>query len=101
MLTNVSTGEKILQENMNTKTNVQAQEGKRYRLLEDTDFEKNGSIKINDVVWTAVSENGEAISKGELVEIVRIEGNKMVVKRVEDQTPQQPEIAKENKEEEK
>ncbi len=93
--------QKLLFKNMNTKTNVQAQEGKRYRLLEDTDFEKNGSIKINDVVWTAVSENGEAISKGELVEIVRIEGNKMVVKRVEDQTPQQPEIAKENKEEEK
>ncbi len=93
--------QKLLFKNMDTKTNVQAQEGKRYRLLEDADFEKNGSIKINDVVWTAVSENGERILKGTLVEIIRTEGNKMVVKRIEEEESQQPELIKEDKEEEK
>ncbi len=91
--------QKLLFKNMNIKTNVHAQEGKRYRLLEETDFEKNGSIKINDIVWTAVSENGEKISKGELVEITKIDGNKMVVKKVEETN--QPENTKQIKEEEK
>ncbi|MBO5022139.1 MAG: NfeD family protein [Clostridia bacterium] len=91
--------QKLLFKNMNTKTNVHAQEGKRYRLLEDADFEKNGSIKINDVVWTAVSENGEKISRGQLVEITKIDGNKMVVKRVEEKP--QPQNKEEIKEEEK
>ncbi len=47
--------QKLLFKNMNDKTNLDMQIGKIYRLLEDADFEKNGLIKINDVVWTAVS----------------------------------------------
>lgn len=76
--------QKLLFKNMNTKTNIQAYEGKKYRLLEDTDLEKNGSIKINDVVWTAVGKDGEKIEKGSLVEIIGTEGNKMIVKKVEE-----------------
>ena len=77
--------QKLLFKNMNTKTNIQAYEGKKYRLLEDTDLEKNGSIKINDVVWTAVGKDGEKIEKGSLVEITGTEGNKMIVKKVEEE----------------
>ncbi len=72
--------QKWLFKNMNSKTNMDMQIGKVYRLLENADFEKNGSVKINDVVWTAVSEKGQLIEKGQLVEIVKIEGNKMIVK---------------------
>lgn len=73
---------KFLLKNLNEKTNVDSFIGKEVRLLEDTDFENVGAVKINGVVWTAVAENGESIAKGEIVEIVKVDGNKLVVKRV-------------------
>lgn len=69
--------------NMNTKTNVDSLVGKKFRLLESTDFEKNGSLKVNDVVWTAVSENGEIINQGAVVEVIKVDGNKLIVKEIE------------------
>ena len=78
--------QKLLFKNMNDKTNLDMQIGKIYRLLEDADFEKNGLIKINDVVWTAVSEEGNLIKKGQLVEVVKVNGNKMFVKLAKDET---------------
>ncbi len=71
--------QKLLFKNMNQKTNVDAFEGKKVRLLEDTDFEHNGSVKINDVTWTAISESGELIKSGQLVEIKKVDGNKLIV----------------------
>ncbi len=73
--------QKWLFKGMNLKTNTDALLGKTYRLLEKTDFETSGLIKINDVVWKAVGENGELIEKGQLVEVVRIAGNKMIVRK--------------------
>lgn len=75
--------QRLLFKNMNSKTNLDAQTGKHHKLIEGIDFEKNGAIKINGVVWTAVSEKEEKINEGEIVEIIRVEGNKMVVKKVE------------------
>lgn len=76
--------QKLLFKNMKAKTNIDSFVGKEYRLLEDTDFEKNGSIKINDVIWTASSFDGNLIKKGSLVEIVKVDGNKMLVKQKSD-----------------
>ncbi len=76
--------QKLLFKNMNTKTNVEALEGRKVRLLEDTDFEKNGSVKINDVVWTAISDDGKLIKKGSLVEIVKVDGNKLHVRETQE-----------------
>lgn len=42
-----------------------------------------GAVKIRDVVWSARSENGEEIDAGSIVEIVRIEGVKLIVKQRE------------------
>ena len=42
-----------------------------------------GAVKIRDVVWSARSENGEDIDVGSIVEIVRIEGVKLIVKQTE------------------
>ena len=75
--------QKLLFKNMNTKTNVEALEGRKVRLLEDTDFEKNGSVKINDVVWTAISDDGKLIKQGSLVEIVKVDGNKLHVRETQ------------------
>lgn len=74
---------KLLLKNANEKTNLDAVIGKKVRMLENTDFETPGSVKLNDVVWTAVSENGEEIKKGQIVEIVSVKGNKLIVKLAE------------------
>lgn len=76
--------QKLLFKNMQAKTNIDTLIGKEVRLLEDTDFEKNGSVKINDVVWTAVSIDGKLIKKGSLALIVNVEGNKLLVKQIQD-----------------
>lgn len=76
--------QKLLFKNMNEKTNVQAFEGKVVRLLEDVDFEKSGSVKVNDIVWTAVTDDGSSLKKGDLVEITKVEGNKFIVKKYEE-----------------
>ncbi len=72
---------KFLLRNSNEKTNLDALVGKKYRMLSRTDFETVGSVKINDVVWSAIGENQQTIEAGEVVEIVKISGNKMIVKK--------------------
>ena len=78
--------------NENITTNVDALIGKKCRLLEDIDLEKNGSLKVNDIVWTAKSKDDKVIKKGQLVEIVGVEGNKMIVQEIKEQD-NQPEKA--------
>lgn len=75
--------QKLLFKNTDEKTNIDSFKGKKIRLLEDASFEKSGSIKINDVVWTATSQDGSLLKAGELVEIVSIDGNKCIVKKAE------------------
>lgn len=97
--------QKLLFKNMDTKTNVDSLVGKQFRLLEDTDFEKLGSIKINDVVWTAISIDGSEIKKNSLVEVVKIDGNKLIVKEVQNKVAEEQRDKKieidENKEDNK
>ncbi len=71
---------KWLFKNINEKTNLDAYIGKKVRMLSRTDFETLGSVKINDVVWTAVAENNETIEKDKVVEILKVSGNKLIVK---------------------
>lgn len=73
--------QKWLMKSSDGKTNINLYEGKVVRMLEDANFEKNGSIKVNDVTWTAVSQDGSLIKAGELVEIVNVDGNKFIVKK--------------------
>ena len=74
--------QKVLFKNMNEKTNTDSIVGKKFKLLEKTDLENNGSLKINGVVWTAVSEDGNLIEEGTLVEVIRLDGNKLVVRKL-------------------
>ena len=63
------------------KTNAETFIGKEYELLTAIGFNQAGSIKINGVVWTAVTEDENAeIPAGTKVIIERIEGNKYIVK---------------------
>ena len=64
-----------------TKTNADSAVGQEYTLLTPIDFNVRGSIKVNDVTWTAVGESEHTkIDAGAIVEVVEIKGNKYVVK---------------------
>ena len=66
------------------KTNVDAFVGKKAKLLTAVGENENyGTVKFNGVVWNATSENGSKIDKDCEVEVVRVDGNKMIVKSVE------------------
>ena len=77
---------KFLLRNANEKTNLASLIGQRYRMLERTDFETLGSVKVNDVVWTAVGDKRQEIDAGDIVEIVRVQGNKLLVREIEEAT---------------
>jgi len=74
---------KFLLKNNNEKTNVHSLVGQQHRMLTFTDFEHVGSVKINDVIWSAVGEKQQTIEKDEIVEIVKVQGNKLIVKKFE------------------
>lgn len=67
----------------NIKTNTEALVGKQFKLLETTDFENVGTVSVNGVIWNAIAENNQTIQKNEIVEVVKIDGNKLIVKKVE------------------
>lgn len=54
--------------------------GKRARLIEDCTNKKNGTIKLNGVIWSVYSE--EEISANEDVEVISVNGNKLKVKKI-------------------
>ena len=63
------------------KTNMDIYIGAKEKLVTKIDGGGLGSICINGVTWSAKSENGESIKEGSLVEILRLEGNRFVVRR--------------------
>ena len=74
---------RVLLKNANTKTNVDAYIGKRSKLLKAIGADENfGEVKFNGVIWQATSEAHDEIEAGAEVEVVRVEGNKMIVKLI-------------------
>ena len=62
------------------KTNLDLVIGKKAIVVEDIDnIQGKGAVKINGLVWSARSENGENISKDTIVRFKQINGNKAVV----------------------
>ena len=67
------------------KTNVDAMAGKIGTVTEDIDnISSKGKVVISGETWTARAENGEQMKKGQLIEVVRVEGVKVIVKKKED-----------------
>ena len=63
------------------KTNVDAFVGKKTTLLTGiVDANNMGTVKFNGVTWNAITENGVKLNEGTAVEVVRVDGNKMIVK---------------------
>ena len=65
-------------------TNADRVIGRHVQLLKDITGETWGELKVNGVVWNAISADGHPIVEGSLVEIVAIEGAKLLVKKIED-----------------
>ncbi|MBQ7788632.1 MAG: NfeD family protein [Clostridia bacterium] len=64
------------------KTNLELHIGKSAVVEEEIDnISGTGAVKVNGVTWSARSENDEKISKGEIVTINKITGNKMIVSK--------------------
>ena len=63
-------------------TNADSLIGKDFILLSPISFNVSGTVKINDVIWTADTEtDGTEIAAGEVVTVVKIKGNKLIVER--------------------
>jgi len=74
---------KFLMKRDTERTNVDALINQQEKLLEEIAPGKPGSLKINDVVWTAVAKDKDlTISKNADVVIVKVQGNKLVVEPI-------------------
>lgn len=63
-----------------TATNTDMLIGKTAILKEATDEMVTGSLSVNGLTWTALSEGGR-LEAGEKVKIIRIDGVKLIVRR--------------------
>ncbi|GHU40536.1 membrane protein [Spirochaetia bacterium] len=66
------------------KTNVDSWVGKTVLVTKTISEFETGEIKLNGLVWTAVSHNAQKIDAGTKCTIVRIDGVKAVVKSYDD-----------------
>ncbi len=68
----------------NYNTNIDSFTGKRGYVIEDITYLKPGAVKIGDVSWTAIPvEKDQKILENEVIEVVAVNGNKLIVKKVE------------------
>lgn len=74
---------KVLNKNNNEKTNVDEFIGKTFKLLTEITESTPGTIKIHGVIWNVVTEDDSSIEKDNYVTIVRVKGNKFIVKKGE------------------
>lgn len=84
----------LFKRNNNDKTNLDALIGQKYRLLEKTDFETIGKVKIKDLEWSVVGDKQQTIKKGKVVEVVKISGNKLIVRESKDESSDKKEDSK-------
>ena len=76
---------KYSKKNNTISSNVDSLVGKRGLLEEEIKPFEPGVCRLNDVLWTAISTNGkETIAAKSVVEVVAIQGNKLLVKKVEE-----------------
>lgn len=65
-----------------SNTNVDSLLGKKGMVVKKITNLDKGEVKINSVIWNAIKRDSEEdIEKGEVVEIVAIQGNKLLVRK--------------------
>lgn len=64
-----------------TATNADRHLGRTALVTEEiNNLKETGAVKLDGVIWTARTEDGQMIPAGSLIEVQRIEGVKMIVK---------------------
>ena len=71
---------RILNKNPNNDIGTAGFIGKKVKLSGNITILTHGEVTINGVVWTAIGVN-EDINDGTIVEIIGIQGNKLIVKK--------------------
>lgn len=78
------------QNSRHVRTNADRLIGREVLVTEQVEnLKETGEIKVNGVLWTAVSVDGSLIPTGSLVRIERLEGAKVYVRPVKTEVPQQ------------
>lgn len=72
---------KYLLKNDNQKVGTDRIIGTKTKLLSEITPDNSGTIKVNGVVWSATTNDGEPLAENTVVEIVEIRGNKIIVKK--------------------
>lgn len=72
---------KYLLKNDNQKVGTDRFIGTKTKLLSEITPDNSGTIKVNGVVWSATTNDGEPLAENTVVEIVEIRGNKIIVKK--------------------
>ena len=73
---------KLLKRNI-VSSNVDEMIHKKGKMIKGCDELNHGEVKINGVIWTAISsDEHQAIKEGTLVEVLAVDGNKLVVKEI-------------------
>ena len=63
------------------KTNIDRIVGQKVRMLSQADFDNLGTARLGDIVWSVKPEDENTVLHvDEIVEIVSIDGNKLIVK---------------------
>lgn len=71
-------GKKLLV-NPGGETNVYALKGKTATVTQSIEKDGKGYVKVGGEEWVAISQNGESIPQGSKVQILDIDGNKVIV----------------------
>lgn len=81
ILFRVAFREKLFKQKNIVATNADAVIGKKAVVCERIDnISSHGAVKVGAAVWTARSDNGSVIEEGTVVEVVAIEGVKLICK---------------------
>ena len=72
--------QKLKRRGKDTETNLELVVGHKALVTEDINNDmEQGAVKINGLIWTARSQNGETVAKDTLVVVKEIQGNKAIV----------------------
>lgn len=74
---------KLLNKNNDEKTNTDELIGKTFKLLTSIADGTPGTIKVHGVIWNVATEDNSTIKKDSYVEIIKVKGNKFIVKKGE------------------
>ncbi len=70
--------------NVKYNTNLQGIISKKGIVIKDIELYETGIVKLNGEEWTAISKDKVKIEKGRIVEVVEIEGVKLIVREESD-----------------